>query len=64
MGAVKEPEALEFYKNLLIGIQDWAQRYPTFDKQTSPYKKGYDECLAKKVMFPVVRSGIEVNKSA
>jgi hypothetical protein len=64
MGAVKDLDAQEFYRNLLIGVQDWGIRYPTFDKQPSPYKKGYDECLLKKVMFPQVRSGLEVRSSS
>ena len=46
------PDGDEYFKNLLLGIQDWAKRFPTFDKHPSPFAKGYNDLLSKKVLFP------------
>lgn len=39
--------------------------YPTFDKSPSPFKWGYDDCVMRKVVFPVVWGTLQVDpKSA
>ena len=48
----KNFEGEQWHESLLIGIQDWAKRYPHFNDKASPYSLAYAELAKKGVQFP------------